>query len=148
MVTVNATPAVRRLGIVLRVFCALPLVTGLLDMFVGIAPLTALGASIPATVASDPTLGSQVGFWGGIWLGYAGSLWWAAGDVVQRAVPVRLAAATLFLAGVGRAYAAARFGWPHPGFAGAMILELVGAPLIWWWLDRIVSRSSRGTAEH
>ena len=122
----------------LRCFCALPLVTGLADVLSGVAPLVAAGARIVPTTAVDPTLASQVGFWGAIWFGYGVGLWWAAGDLRGRAVPVRIAVAVLFLSGLARALAWVRFGAPAAPLVGADVLELVGSPLAWAWHRRVV----------
>ena len=135
--TSPATRSERNLGLTLRIFCVLPFATGLMDMLVGLQPLAQFGAFVPHATATDPTVGSQVGFWGGIWFGWGVFLWWAAADVRQHAVPVRIAAATLFLAGLGRAYAAVRFGMPTSVLIGATGLELIGSPVIWWWLSRV-----------
>ncbi len=121
----------RRLSLVLRCFCALPFVTGLGDVLTGVAPLIAAGARIPPATAVDPSLVSQVAFWGAVWFGYGIGLWWAAGDVRGRAAPVRIALAVLFLGGLARAFAWARFGAPAVPLVGAAVLELVGSPLAW-----------------
>ena len=121
----------RRLRVTLRCFCALPLVTGLGDVMTGVASLVAAGARIAPTTAVDPTLVSQIGFWGAIWFGYGISLWWAVGDVRGRPAPVRIALAVLFLGGLARALAWARFGTPAAPLVGAAVLELVGSPLAW-----------------
>ncbi len=128
----------RRLSLVFRCFCALPFVTGLGDVLTGVSPLIAAGARIAPATATDPTLVSQVAFWGAIWFGYGIALWWAAGDVRGRAVPVRIALAVLFLGGLARAFAWARYGTPAVPLIGAAALELVGSPLVWIWHRRVV----------
>ena len=128
----------RSLRVTLRCFCVLPLATGLADVLTGVAPLVAAGARIAPTTAADPTLASQIGFWGAIWFGYGVGLWWAAGDVCGRAVAVRIAVAVLFLSGLAQALAWARFGAPAVPLVGAAVLELVGSPLVWAWHRRVV----------
>ena len=108
----------RRLRVTLRCFCALPLTTGLGDILTGVAPLIAAGARIDRATAVDPTLVSQVAFWGAVWFGYGIGLWWAAGDVRGRATPVQIALAVLLLGGLARAFAWARFGAPAVPLVG------------------------------
>ncbi len=55
-----------------------------------------------------------------------------------RAAPVRIALAVLFLGGLARAFAWARFGAPAVPLVGAAVLELVGSPLAWAWHRRVV----------
>ncbi len=120
----------RPLRLVVRIFCLLPLLTGSLDLVKGIPTLRQGGAVIPEGVAVDPALNSQIGFWGAIWLGYGLTLWRASADPRANAGLLRLQLGILFLSGVGRASAAVRFGLPGGPLRGAMVLELVGAPLL------------------
>lgn len=118
---------------VVRVSCLLPCATGLLDMVRGVRALSPAGAVIPGRVATDPVINSQFKFLGAIWFGYGLTLWRASADLHANAGLFRLLMGILFLSGIGRAAAAVEFGRPGPLFTGAMVLELVGAPLVLLW---------------
>lgn len=118
---------------VVRIFCLLPLVTGPLDLAQGVRVLRPASAMIPERVAADPALNSEVKFFGAIWFGYGLTLWRASADPRANAGLFRLLLGILFLSGIGRAAAAVQFGRPGRLFAGAMVLELVGAPLLLLW---------------
>jgi hypothetical protein len=91
---------------VVRVFCLVPLITGPLDLVQGIRALRPVGAVIPDRVAADPRANAGL---------------------------FRLLLSVLCLSGIGRAAAAVQFGRPGRLFTGAMVLELVGAPLLLLW---------------
>lgn len=133
---------------VVRIFCLLPLVTGSLDLVQGVRVLRPAGAVIPDRVADDPALNSQIKFLGAIWLGYGPTLWRVNADPRANAGLFRLLLGIFFLSGVGRAAAAVQFGRPGRPFTGAMVLELLGAPLLLLWhrvaLREADSRLPRG----
>lgn len=131
----------RRLRLVVRIFCLLPLLTGTLDFVKGVPTLRRGGAVIPDNVAKDPALNSQIGFWGAIWLGYGLTLWRASADPRADAGLLRLQLGILFLSGIGRASAAIRFGPPSRPLREAMVLELVGPPVLLLWHRVLLGRA-------
>ena len=128
----------RVITIFLRVFCAIPFLTGLADLIGGTSLFKAAGIPMPPEVASDPFLNSQIKFWGAIFFGYGAMLWWAAGDIRGRAQTLQLLLATMVLAGFGRALSLALYGSPGVLLDGALVLEVVGFPLIWLYHRRIL----------
>ena len=134
------------LSIVLRIFCVLPFVTGVLDLFIGARIFVLSGTEIPASVITDPNLNNQIKFWGAIWFGYGLSLWWVSSDLRQRATPFRILMYTLLFSGLGRALSVYQYG-PGSGFStGAMLVELLGsvALLVWHrWLLRKTPSSGK-----
>jgi len=118
---------------VVRIFCLLPFGTGSRDLGQGVRALRPAGAVVPDRVAVEPALHGQVKFLGAIWFGYGLPLWRASADPRANARLFRLLLGILFLSGIGRAAAAVQFGRPGRLFTGAMVLELVGAPLMLRW---------------
>jgi len=72
------------LQIVLRLFAAFAVVTGLLDVLTGTRLLIGAGAQLSGLAANDPVLNSQIKFLGVIWAGCGAAVWWAAGDLRSR----------------------------------------------------------------
>ena len=121
------------LATVLRLFCIVPFLTGAADLFGGTWILAQAGASVPADVATDPIINSQIKFWGVIWLGFGAAIWWVAGDPRTRAPMLRILLATLFVSGMARALSFALYGSPGGLLTGAMILEIFGSIGMWFW---------------
>ena len=121
------------LQITVRIFCLLPFATGTLDLVAGTTLLSQAGSPITHALAQDPVLNSQIAFWGAIWFGFGLVLWHVSADLRQKAELFRLLMAILILGGLGRVYALARFGWPGPILIGALLLELIGPPLLLLW---------------
>ena len=67
----------RTLKMVVRALCIIPFVTGVIDIVNGVGLLTFASAFLES-IASDPILNSQVGFWGTIWFGLGIILWRAS----------------------------------------------------------------------
>ena len=138
------------LVIVIRVFCLLPLATGLADLVLGARVFGPLGVAFPAAIMSNPALNSQIGFWGAIWFGMTLLLWKCTTDLVKNRDWFFLLCGILFLSGVGRAIAAIQFGLPPAPLSAAMALELIGIPLVVLWhrflLDRLSDVDAAGHA--
>ncbi len=133
------------LTLVLRVFCVIPFLTGLADLFGGAAFLRTAGATLPNASVSDAVLNNQIKFWGVIWFGYGLSLWWASSDPRGRSGLLHILFGTLFFSGLGRALAVYRYGWASPVLTGAMGLELIGSAIFLMWLQRL-HHTSRAAA--
>ncbi len=121
------------LPIILRVFCLLPFLTGAADLLWGTKILELGGAVLPQQVISDPTFNNQVKFWGAIWFGYGAALWWTSSRLRADAVMFRILIGTLFLSGVGRALSVFLYGWGGPLLTAAMVIELLGPVILWFW---------------
>ena len=137
------------LVIVVRIFCLLPFATGLADLVLGPRVFGPLGLTFPAAIMSNPALNSQIGFWGAIWFGMTLLLWKCTTDLVKNRDWFYLLCGILFLSGVGRAIAAIRFGLPPAPLTAAMLLELIGIPLVVLWHRFLLNRLSNTDAtEH
>ena len=86
---------------IVRIFCLIPFLTGAVDVVNGIGLLSSAGVPLQ-TLARDPTLNSQVGFWGAIWFGYGVVLWRASSHLQDEPEVFRLLCLTLFLSGLAR----------------------------------------------
>jgi hypothetical protein len=129
----------------------LPAALRLFAIMCGFVALThiALGVSgdwiVGAPVASpiDPTLDSQNRFYGAAFGLYAALFWLSAGDLPRYATVLRIGLAIFFVAGCARLLAVAAHGWPAAPVIGLMISEIVGPPLIWFWLNRTLGPDAR-----
>ncbi len=126
---------------VVRMFCVVPLLTGLVDIIGGTWILGQAGAVLPREITTDAVLNNQIAFWGAIWLGFGILLWWASNDPLNRATVARMLFIVLFMSGLARGYAWVRWGYPGPVLTGAMAIELVLSPALLFWLDRLLLRS-------
>jgi Domain of unknown function (DUF4345) len=120
----------KKLSVVLRVFAAFAIVTGISDLLAGPGVLVSSGAHLDPGSAADPLVDSQIRFMGAIWAGYGAALWWTAGDLIGRMPVLRLLAATLFLGGIGRSLSALRIGAAPPILLALIAIELVEPPLV------------------
>ena len=114
----------RILKAAVRVICVLAFVTGVADIVDGVGLLTAAGAHL-ASVARDPMLNSQIGFWGAIWFGFGVVLWRASSHLRDEADLFRLLCGTIVLSGVARLGAAFAYGLPGPVLTVAMTVEII-----------------------
>jgi hypothetical protein len=123
----------RALSLVVKTLCLIPLATGGLDLLLGAKALGATGAHLPVDALSDPTLNSQLRFFGAIWLGFGVMLWCTTTDLKANAAWFQLLCGVLVLSGVGRVISLVQFGLPAPAFVGAIVVELVLIPLVLLW---------------
>ena len=115
-----------------RALCIIPFVTGVIDILDGVG-LLILGGARLESVARDPILNSQVGFWGAIWLGFGVILWRASAHLRDEADLFRLLCGTVALSGVARLGAAFAYGLPGPVLTAAMVVELTaGVGFLLW----------------
>jgi len=85
------------------------------------------------SVASDPTLNSQVGFWGAIWFGFGIILWRASSHLQDEADVFRLLCGTIALSGLARLGSTLAYGLPGPVLTVAMSVELItGTGFLFW----------------
>lgn len=123
----------RSFALALRAFCVVPFLTGVVDMAGGLWILIQGGLELPSAVAADPTLNSQVRFWGAVWFGWGLLLWWVAGDPRERGQPLRILMATLFLSGLARLPAMFLYGMPASPLIAATTIELVAPMAFMAW---------------
>jgi Domain of unknown function (DUF4345) len=123
------------LTILVRILCFIPFATGALDLVLGAKAFSPLGTQISTEALADPSLNSQIRFFGAIWLGFGCLLWHSSSDLKTHATWFRLMGFTLVLSGVGRLISWIQFGVPVTPFIGATLVELLLIPclLLWHW---------------
>ena len=128
-------------NIVVRIFCVIPFLTGIVDILGGAWILGQAGATLPVDIADNAVINNQIAFWGAIWFGFGVLLWWVSYDPLGRAAVARMLFIVLFLSGLARVYAWIRWGYPGPVLTGAMAIELGLSPVLLLWLNRLQKRS-------
>ena len=134
------------LKIAVRTLCIIAFVTGVADIVDGVGLLNFAGARLE-TVASDPTLNSQVGFWGAIWFGFGVILWRASSHLQDEVDLFRLLCGTIALSGLARLAAVMTYGSPGPVLTLAMAIELVAGAGFLLWHASALRRQSRSRAQ-
>ncbi len=123
----------------LRAMALIPLVTGLMEVFLGLSSLQAIGVQLPSDILAQPSVDNNWRFLGTVWAGYAALVLYAVNDPLRHVTLLRILLGILFLSGVARAASAVLTGWPVLPFIVAMMFELVVMPLMALWLSRIVT---------
>jgi hypothetical protein len=121
---------------ILRLFCIIPLLTGLGDLIHGVGFLSAAGAQVPAESLTNAVLNSHLMFAGAIWFGYAPLIWYATNNLSERIPLLRILFSLIFLSGLGRLFAFYLYGSPGTVLVGAMAIELLLPPIIVIWSAR------------
>ena len=122
----------RGLKLAIRALCVLAFVTGVVDMFAGVQ-LLIIGGGQLASVADDPVLNSQIGFWGAIWFGFGVVLWRASTHLQTEVNLFRILCGITALSGLARLGAALAYGLPGPVLTVAMIVEIGGGAGLFLW---------------
>jgi hypothetical protein len=115
-----------------------PLLTGIIDLVFAAHAINLLGPELQQEALSNPTLNSQIRFFGAIWIGYGAALVLVGINPVAHATMFRLLAAFLILSGLGRLASVVQFGLPAAPLIGATIAELFFVPLVVLWHRRLV----------
>lgn len=129
------------LSTIVRILCIVPVLTGLLDIATGTHSLELAGMKVPPGASQHPILESQIRFFGAIWFGWGLCLWRITTDLQANAGWFRGLLGILFVSGLARAAAALQFGLPGGPLTIAMIVELVGAPLLLAWHALLLRRA-------
>lgn len=117
---------------------AIALLTGAMDVLVGVAGQANIGVGAAAAAPFDPVLDSQVRFLGAVWLGLGVIQLACLGDLRRYGPILQLCFAIVLLGGAGRALSLVQVGYPPTagGFrfvAVALAIELMLVP--WAWLS-------------
>lgn len=117
---------------------AIPLLTGFLDLALGLAAPRMIGAALSAQDATDPLLNSQIRFFGAVWCGVGALMARSVTDLPRFGPLLDTVFAALIVAGIGRAVTILEFGLPASTLGQAFVwattsLELAGLPLMILW---------------
>ncbi len=112
------------------------LLTGAMDVIVGVAGQANIGVGAAAAAPFDPVLDSQVRFLGAVWLGLGAVQLFCLGDLRRYGAILQLCFAIVVLGGIGRVLSLIQVGQPTSGTGPSFILvalaiELVLVPLAW-----------------
>lgn len=129
----------KALSIIVKILCAIPLLTGLLDLVLGASALSAVAAKLSAEALGDPNLNTQIRFFGAIWLGFGVLLWRVSNDLIAQASTFRVMCGILIVSGLGRLISLFQFGMPVPPFMAALVVELVLVPVLLIWHKRLTT---------
>ena len=120
-----------------RALQALLMALGVIAVVTGLLVVATGSDGIPGESAATATLDNELRFFAVFWIGFGVVSIRVAPRVDTETTLVRALALTLFVGGVARAVSWLSAGEPHPLFAGLMILELLGAPLVVLWQERL-----------
>lgn len=115
---------------------AIALLTGAMDVIVGVAGQTNIGVGAAVAPPFDPVLDSQVRFLGAVWLGLGAIQLVCLRDLRRYGPILQLCFAIVLLGGAGRALSLLRVGCPATAtgltfIAVALVIELVLVPFAW-----------------
>lgn len=101
------------------------------------------GIVLGAVTSADPqrvavATSSEYRFLSGVWLALGLSLWWSLVRPETRAGMTRIVLIVAITGGLGRLVSLLVDGWPGAGFVSALVIELIGLPLLLWWHLRII----------
>lgn len=130
--------------ITIRALAILALVTGSIDVLLGLAAQATIGAAHEEGYG-DPLLNSQIRYLGAVWLGFGALLWHCLRDLPRFAPIVRGALWVVVLGGLGRLASVVQFGHPPSAVGthfvnGAIAIELIGIPFLLVWMGRLLPR--------
>lgn len=130
----------RTLTRLIRILCIIPFATGATDLLLGASALSTVGAQLSPDALAEPSLNSQLRFFGAIWLGFGLMLWHSTRDLTKHAAWFRLMCFALVLSGIGRVISMIQLGIPQAPFVIATIVELVVIPLAFLWHWRVLRK--------
>ena len=124
-----------------------PLLTGALNIGLGLQAQGLIGAQLSPDGFRDPLLNSQIRFYGAIWFGFGVLLWICLSDINKYALLLRGSLAIVFLGGVGRIASLIQFGFPSEALSTAFVIavvaiEIIGMPLLLWWHSRVAGKTT------
>ncbi|QGY80676.1 DUF4345 domain-containing protein [Sphingorhabdus lacus] len=129
---------------------SLALLTGAMDVVIGVAGQANIGVGNAASVPLDPVLDSQVRFLGAVWLGLGAIQLVCLGDLRRYSTILQLCFAIVILGGIGRALSLLQAGHPSSDIgtvfiAVALAIELMLVPLVWLAFRRAILAASEGS---
>ena len=123
-----------------------PLLTGALNLGLGLQAQGLIGAQLSPEGFRDPLLNSQMRFYGTIWFGFGVLLCVCLTDIKKYSSLLRGSLAIVFLGGIGRIASLIQFGFPATTLGTAFVatvitIEIIGMPLLLWWHSRVALES-------
>jgi hypothetical protein len=127
----------RTLALFLKVCAPVFVLVGALHVLLGLGADALLGAQVPRQALADPGLDSQNRFYGTAFMLYGVLLWLCSTDLARYATVLRCALWVFFASGLARLVSILVYGAPPPLIGVLLLSELLGPPLMLWWLARV-----------
>ena len=123
----------------------IPLLTGALNLGLGLQAQGLIGAQLSPEGFRDPLLNSQIRFYGAIWFGFGVLLCVCLSDLNKYSWLLRGSLAIVFLGGVGRVASLVQFGFPTTTLGVSFVvavtaIEIIGMPLLLWWHSHVAPK--------
>lgn len=134
----------RKFQITLYILAVIPILTGLLDLALGLRAIESFSEGLSSAIFDDELYNAQYRFLGGVWLGIGLLMYVAARDLERYATVLRVVLWSIFVGGIGRLISVVQFGIPEntAGAAfviGNMLIETVGMLVLLWWHARLLA---------
>jgi Domain of unknown function (DUF4345) len=120
----------------LKIAGSIPIMVGVLHLFLGLKADVLLGAKLPDSVIADPALDSQNRFYGVAFMLYGFCLFVGGSDLKRYLPIVRWTIWIFFAAGMSRLLSILFYGFPPPLVMTLLLIEVVGTPILLMWLAR------------
>lgn len=135
--------------IVTLLLSVIALLTGAMDIIIGVSGQANIGVGTAAAAPFDPVLDSQIRFLGAVWLGLGAIQLVCLGNIRRYGIILQLCFAIIVLGGIGRVVSLVQVGLPETSTAStfiavALTIELLLVPLAWLALHRAVMTTDEG----
>ena len=135
--------------IVTLLLSVIALLTGAMDIIIGVSGQANIGVGTAATAPFDPVLDSQIRFLGAVWLGLGAIQLVCLGNIRRYGIILQLCFAIIVLGGIGRVVSLVHVGLPETSNAStfiavALTIELLLVPLAWLAIHRAVMTTDEG----
>lgn len=132
----------RKFQITLYVLAIIPILTGLLDLVLGLRAIETFSQGLSSTFFNDELFNAQYRFLGGVWLGIGVLLYLAAKDLKKYSTMLKVVLWSIFLGGIGRLVTILHLGLPEntAGTAfvvGNLLIETFGMLALLWWQSKL-----------
>jgi Domain of unknown function (DUF4345) len=126
----------QRLASLLRVLSPIFVIVAAIHLVLGLNADALLGASVPPSIAAEPSLSSQNRFYGVAFALYGAVLYLCAKDLRTYEAFFKAAMWVFLLAGVARLVSWVQHGAPAPMIIALLLIELVVPPVLLAWHAR------------
>jgi hypothetical protein len=131
---------------VVTLLAIIPLLTGVLDLCLGVQAARTIGLILSSSDFSDALLNSEFRSFGTTWLGFGVLLMLSVTDLERYSIVAKTLFGLIFVAGLGRLLTIGQFGLPGTAVGSAFVLvttvlEIGGPPLMILWQSALERRS-------
>jgi len=128
--------------VTIYIIAAIPLITGLMDLFHGVAAQQTAGMTLSEKSINDPLLNSTFRFFAGLWFGVGLLLILFVRDLKRYSTALSVLFLILFVGGIGRLITMAQLGLPEDSASRIIVLvgigvEIVLMPILYLWQRKL-----------